>query len=287
MFSLDSITEAPLPVRMMIYGDTGTGKTYSLGKLASKFKLHYVSLENGHQTFADTKCVALEDRKNVIVYRVADTAEMARAQAFMGNLLTFGKVVACHTHGSTNCAACASTGKKDYTLSLADLNMADILVIDSNTQWDRSIRAMIGKKHNVDWLAESTKDMHGANNMMRFYDALSKTWDSNLSRIQSLQNTNVICISHTRDTSKLDPAGKVIKRGRVVPAGGSSNTAENNGAFFSEVLFAYKENNAFKVASNPLQLTGIDAKSRTGFDTSGKNPRDAVFELFTKVLNVA
>lgn len=281
MPSLDSYTH--LPVRMSIYGDTGTGKTYALGKLAEKYKIHYLALENGQQTLADPKCVLPEFRKNVQVYTIVDTNEAPRAQIFMHNLLTTGKITACEAHGSANCAICAtSTTKKEYTLALSSLGISDILVVDSMTQWDRSIRAMISKKHNVDWMAESAKDMHGANNMMRFYDALAHTWTGHLSRIQALQNTNIICISHTRDTSKLDPSGKVVKKGRIVPAGGSANTAESNASFFSDVIFSYKENNAFKFASNPLQLAGVDAKSRTGFDCAGKDPRLALFELFQK-----
>ena len=286
MQTLDTLIEKPLPVRMNIYGAPGTGKTFMVGKLADKFKLHYISAENGHQTFSDPACVSVAARPNVAIYKIADTNTQPRAYSFLHNLLLTGSVTACEAHGATGCVACASAGLKDYKFSLSSLGMNDILIIDSWSQVDRSVRARLAAKHKVDWESESAKDMHGSNNMLRFYDAVRMSLTDLCTRIQAINSTNVIVITHTTDTSKLNEKGQVAVQGKIVPAGGSAKFAETNAGYFSEVLFSYVENGRFKVTCDPRYSPYHAAKSRSAFDCAGKEPRDAVYELFAKNLQI-
>lgn len=260
---LDSLVDKPKVHRLIIYGPPGSGKTWSVGKLAKTHNLHYFSLENGHQTLMNPNCVAVEDRKNVNIIQMFDTPETPIAATSLDSFFKNRKGSFCEKHGRDGCALCKKAGEPFTDIDIEALTPKDVLIFDSLTQWAESITFYI------------TKDNPEAKAEFEFYRKLALYLGRALSRVQLISNCSIIVLSHETDSEMVNGAEK------IVPAGGTRNFARNNARYFDGTYYCYRENKKHKLASSSTFSTTIETKDRTAFDTSRfKDSANALLALF-------
>lgn len=262
MPTLDKLSTAQTH-RVLIYGPPKSGKTFSIGKLAETHKIHYLSLENGYTTFFNPECVDPQFRPNINIYPIKDIPESPVVALTLDNLFRNGEVTICDEHGKIGCAKCKKANVNFTTLDMYALTSKDILVLDSITQWTSSIGFYINKDN--------------PDKKFEFDDwrKIGLYLDRGLSRIQLLDNTNVICISHEGDSKSV--AGVE----RVVPAAGTRTFSQNSARFFDGVYYCYQENKKHKIASKSTFNNVIQTGDRLSFDvTNYNNSREAMFALF-------
>lgn len=262
MPSLDSLAETQTH-RIIIYGPPKSGKTFSIGKLAESHTIHYLSLENGYTTFFNPACVLPEFRKNIIIHKIKDLPEAPVVATTIDSLFRNGEANLCEEHGRINCSSCKSAKKDFYNLDLTKLGAKDILVLDSITQWTSSINFFLNKDN--------------PDKKFEFEDwrKVGLYLDRSLSRIQLLENTNVICISHEGESESVAGVDK------VVPAAGTRNFSRNSARFFDGVYYCYQENKKHKMASSSTHSNAIQTGDRLSFDvTQYPDTRTALYALF-------
>lgn len=268
MPTLDQIASQPQAHRIILFGAPGSGKTWAIGKLATTHKLHYFSLENGHQTLLNPDCVPVEARKNIEIIQMFDTPETPIAATSLDSFFKTRKGSFCEAHGRNDCPLCRSHKDTDTVINIESLTPKDILIFDSLTQWEASISFYLTKS--TDGELERSGDK-----VFDYYRKLALYLSRSLSRIQLIKNCSFIVISH--ETGVETVAGN----DKIVPAGGSKNFARNNARFFDGVYYLYKENKKHKMASSSLYSTVIDTKDRTAFDSSKfRDPGSALLALF-------
>lgn len=263
MPSLDQIAANPQVHRLIIYGPTGSGKTWSIGKLATTHNIYYFSLENGHQTLLNPECVPIDARKNIQIIQMHDTPETPIACTSLDAFFKNRKGSFCDEHGRDQCPMCKKDNKKFLDITLDKLTSKDILVFDSLTQWAESISFFL------------SKDNPDAKGDFEYYRKLGLYLGRSLSRIQLISNCSIIVISHETETES------VSGNDRITPAGGTRNFARNNARYFDGAYHCYRENKKHKIASSSTYSNVIDTKDRLSFDTSKfKNPANALLALF-------
>lgn len=269
MATLEDLEAQPRTHRVMLFGAPGTGKTWSIGKLAETHKLWYFSLENGHRTLLNPECVAPKYRKNVTIIPMQDSPETPIVCSSLDTFFKKGHGEFCEQHGRNSCALCAKLPSYTPTkLEIPKLTDRDILIFDSLTQWEASISFYLTRE--TDGEVQRSGDK-----VFDYYRKLALYLNRSLSRIQLISNTSIIVISHETDTSNVEGKEK------IVPAGGSRNFARNNARYFDSVFYFYKENKKHKVASKSTYSTKIDTKDRSSFDAGTyTDTAEAVFKLF-------
>lgn len=250
MPSLDKLATQPRVHRLIIYGPPGSGKTWSIGKLARTHKIIYFSLENGFQTLLNPACVAVEDRKNITIIQMRDTPENPIVSTSLDTFFKERKGSFCEKHGRINCAACKKAGEEFIDIDLDSLGADTILVFDSLTQWAESITFYLTREN-----PEAKADFE-------FYRKLGLYLGRSLSRIQLVDNCSIIVLSHETDTETVSGSDK------IVPAGGTRNFARNNARYFDGAYYCYRENKKHKLASSSTFSNVVETKDRTAFDTS-------------------
>lgn len=263
MATLDTLAQEPQTHRLIIFGAPGSGKTWSVGKLATTHKLWYFSLENGHKTLLNPDCVPISARKNINIIKMFDTPESPIACTSLDSLFKNRKGNFCDAHGRDNCATCKKESLPSTVVNLEAMTPNDVLVFDSLTQWEQSISF---------YLSKDSPDSKGD---YEYYRKLGLYLGRSLSRIQLIDNCSIIVLSHESETDSI--AGN----SKIVPAGGTKNFARNNARYFDGAYHCYKENKKHKIASSTAYSTVIDTKDRNAFDTSKfKDSANALLALF-------
>lgn len=263
MPTLEELSSAPATHRIILFGAPGSGKTWSIGKLATTHHIIYFSLENGHQTLLNPDCVPVDARKNIDIIQMFDTPETPIAATSLDAFFKDRKGSFCDAHGRNNCPLCARSKAPTYPLDLEALTPKDVIVIDSLTQWQESISFYL------------TKDSPDSKGDFEYYRKLGLYLGRGLSRIQLINNCSIIVISHEASTEPITGNEK------IVPAGGTKNFARNNARYFDGAYHLYKENKRHKMASSTSYSIMIDTKDRTNFDAGKfKDPANALLALF-------
>ena len=115
---------------ILLYGESGTGKTLKVGRLAKYFNLVWFDLENGMATLVTH--LSKEEKQKIEAIRIPDSKSNPVAIQTLVKLFTkSGKHKVCDAHGRINCPTC----KTDITeIDLHSLDSSWIVVIDSLTQ---------------------------------------------------------------------------------------------------------------------------------------------------------
>lgn len=267
MPTLETLSTSPQTHRLILFGAPGSGKTASIGKLATTHHIIYFSLENGHQTLLNPEFVPIEARKNIDIIQMFDTPETPIACTALDAFFKDRKGVFCDAHGRNNCPICARSKAPTYTVDLESLTPHDIIVIDSLTQWQESISFYL------------TKDSPDSKGDFEYYRKLGLYLGRALSRIQLIKSCSIIVISHEASTEPITGSEK------IGPAGGTKNFARNNARYFDGAYHLYKENKRHRMASSSLYSTIIDTKDRSAFDAGKfRSPANALLALFNPAM---
>lgn len=250
---------------ILLYGPPKSGKTTAVGQLASKFKLHYVDLEDSVKALLNAQTTDPKLLDNIDLIRLPDKQTYPIAIETILKILKPGNNRICYEHGKVSCPICAKDAGAQWTeLDLATLhNDRDILVIDSWSQLVESSMNYI------------MRDAIKADN----YDA-KPGWDEYgkqgriLDRIGSMIQTapfNIVVTSHEMMVEMED------KSKRVVPIGGTSNASKVFAKYFDDVVYCEVFNGKHKFTSTTTGKMGVLAGSRAGTELK---PGDSLLRLF-------
>ena len=258
MAKLSEIKEAHYH-RVCVFGPPKSGKTEIVGKLSTKFTMHWLDLENGHLTL--TKLPPAQ-QNNIDLIRVRDTRSLPIATETVMKVLSGSPTKICWEHGKVNCPICLKSAPANFdTINVSDFGPTDILVIDSLTQLSNSIMAVVTKGKPDDYKFEWDD-----------YRAQGTRLDLILSLIQQA-SFNCVVITHEAEVELEDKSKK------LVPVAGTANFSRNTAKYFDHVVYCGKVGTRHIAGSSTSFKPNILTGSRSDAAVE-KSPEPSLFEIF-------
>lgn len=246
--------------RVCIYGPPKSGKTELVGKLAEKYKILYIGLENGHSTFLK---LPPELHENIEIINIRDSRIYPIAIETCMKLAKGTECFICEEHSKVSCPVCSKNSEAIIDrVCLNEVKLDTIVVFDSLTQLTNSGIAHITKKQDDDYKLQ-----------LDDWGALRVLMDKFLSQIQ-VAKYHVICITHEEEVKFEDG------RSKVVPVAGSSNSSRNTAKYFDHVLYTNLVNKKHTVASATDYSMTVLTGSRTNVKLEGKSEA-SLLDIFT------
>lgn len=231
--------------RVGIVGLSGSGKTTLAAKLAERFKLHWIDIENALDTLVK---LPRELKENIEIYKLPDSASFPIAADSLMTLFKNNKFNICLAHGKDECALCKSKeGSIFQPLDFTKLTNQDIVVLDSGTQLGHSILAHIVKNKPVDYKPE--RDDWGA--LRKYSEFFASQWQA--------VPFNLIVTFHLIEATLED------NRVKLVPAFGSAPMSAEIAKVFGHIVYMEVINKKHMAYSSSTALTNVLTKSRTDF----------------------
>jgi|SRR6185312_9828220 len=243
--NLDIFLETQDPMRVLITGLSGTGKSTLAATLARRYRLIWINTENAASVF---RKLPVEWRHNVNLINIPDSAAFPVAAQTVQKLFKDKKANICHQHGIIDCAICKKSGAPSDYIDFTSLdNRRDVVVLDSLTQTGNSFLAYVMRASAID--AKPERDDWGG---------LRKHTEFLSSSIQAA-TYNIICTATTIEAELEDG------RKKLVPAFGSAGSSAGIAAKFSTVIYCDVKNNKHVAYSSSTASNTVLTKSREGF----------------------
>lgn len=242
-----SKTLAHDPVRALVYGLPGTGKSTLVAELANHFNLKWIDTEN---SISILKKLDAKAQANVDLLQIKDSAAYPIAAETLLKLFKEGKVNACYAHSKDNCPICKKAAPSDFTnwdFETLDVKK-DVVVLDSSTQLSASLLAFLMKGKPVTVKPERD-DWGGLRKYTEFFN----------SQFQAAPY-NLIVISHAQETDKTED-----KRSRIVPTFGSAGASASFAKAFNDVIMTEIVNKKHRCFGTSTSTMNAVTKSRTDF----------------------
>jgi len=244
--------------RVLIFGGPKTGKSLLAGKLAEKYKLIWIDLENGHDVLFQLPEAWQE---NIELVNIPDTRSFPIAIETCLKMVR-GKVDICELHGKVACMICKKNAAPSITLDLPNLNHDTVVVFDSLTQLSNSAIAHITRTEPEDYKLNYDD-----------WGNLGKLLEIFLSHIQQA-GYNVIVISHECE------AETEGKKKTLVPVGGTRNFSRNIAKYFDHVVYAEMRMKKHVFASATNYSSTIQTGSRTGVSLEAAGQDASLLQIF-------
>lgn len=229
--------------RVLIYGESMTGKTTLAGTLAEKFKILYFDLEKGYESLLKLPDAAKE---NIELIAIPDTKIFPIAIETLLKVFTGKEVFICDEHGKVACPICKKVDAPTTRICLSELDESHVVVIDSLTQLSAST---------INFLMQGKEDT--AKPEWDVYRSQGALLEKILSCMQQSKH-HVVCISHVVESTQED--GKV----KLFPICGTSNFSRNCPRFFDDVVYVELKNKKHIATCSTTYANNITAGSRLG-----------------------
>lgn len=238
---------------IILYGETGTGKTTLAALLAEHFHILWLDGDKG-LTAAVNNCHP-EMRARIHPIKIPDNTDWPIMCNTILRLVTGKLTKVCMEHAIVGCLPCTQNKAVVIDIELNKLPKNWIAVMDSQTQFYASVLAFAYYKdtgkafgtgvpfdYKGDWdfrgIAYQMCDMFG-----NYMKDLNCQW---------------VSISHETVTEMDDDVTK-----KVVPVAGSRNISSNYGKWFGSQVYAKRANNKHNFFSSSLYSAGVQTKSRS------------------------
>lgn len=229
--------------RVLVYGESMTGKTTLAGTLAANFKILYFDLEKGYESLLKLPAASQE---NIELIAIPDTKIFPIAIETLLKVFTGKEVFICEEHGKVACPLCKKEGKPEVRVCLNELDDSYVVVIDSLTQLSAST---------MNFLMKDKEDT--ARPEWEVYRAQGALLEKILSCMQQAKH-HIVCISHVVESQQED--GKV----KLFPVCGSSNFSRNCPRFFDDVVYVELKNKQHRATCSTTYANNVTAGSRLG-----------------------
>ena len=240
--------------KVLVYGPPKSGKTALVGKLATKFKLHWFDLEGGVKTLLNPTMLPAQYRKNVTVFSIPDHRLYPIAIDTLREVLRGGLKRICSAHGKVNCPLCTKNADAKWSsIDLFSLGADDILVIDSlsqlaNSAMNKGILKELQKPGGEEYKKTFTD-----------YAVQGSLMEQVLSFIQVL-DVNICVISHEMESESLEG------REKIVPVAGTRNFSLSAAKYFDSVVYCSVTNKQHRAYSSTLHSPTVITGSRLHVD---------------------
>jgi len=257
--------------KVLVYGPPKQGKTALVGKLAQRYKLHWLDLENGVKTLLNPMMLAPQYRKNVNVVNIPDHRLYPVAIDTIRAVFRGKETKICYDHGKVDCPLCKP--KADARWSVVDLSkftQDDILVIDSLSQLSNS--AM----NKVTLRAISAPNGEEYKRTYDDYAQQGALLEQVLSAIQVL-NINICVISHEVESEMTDGKDK------IVPAAGTRAFSKMAAKYFDEAIYCVVTNKVHRAYNSTTYAASVLTGGRSGVILDDqKNEELSLIPIFSK-----
>ncbi|HNF41184.1 MAG TPA: AAA family ATPase [Bacteroidia bacterium] len=247
--------------RVIVFGESKSGKTELVGRLAERYNLLYFDLENGFETLLK---LPQEWKDRIELVSIPDTKVYPVAIETILKVLE-GKVSICEKHGKCSCIRCKKEPDAEYVVvDINNLSKDVIVVIDSLTQLSNSAMNLLtadhGDEYKPDW-----GDYRNQGQLM----------DKVLSQIQQARY-NIVCITHVVETEFEDG------RKKLVPLAGTPNFSRNSAKYFDHVVYCEVKNKKHEFASSTTYSSSVLSGSRTDVAIE-KSAKPSLLEIFCEL----
>jgi hypothetical protein len=227
---------------IIVSGEPKSGKSTLVSQLAEKYKLIWISVDNGHRVIYKLPDEWLD---NIDVIPIIDSSDFQAGFNTCRKLFAGGPVSVCHAHGNSSCAACKRAELPSTTYEFSTLGPDTIVVLDHISQVADSAMSFIQR---------NDKDEAKAG-----YDEFGLQWKYMDAILKDIQRAtyNVICISHVVETEFDDGTKK------IVPQVGTARFSRNAGKYFDHMVFTEVMNRSHRYGSSTTYKTSIMTGSRT------------------------
>lgn len=229
--------------RVLIYGESMTGKTTLAGTLASRYKMIWFDLEKGYESLLKLPEAAQE---NIELLQIPDTKIFPIAIETILKVFTGKEVFICEEHGKVACPICKKASAPETRVCLNELDENYIVVIDSLTQLSAST---------LNFLMKDKEDT--AKPEWDVYRSQGALLEKILSCMQQSKH-HIVCISHVVESQQED--GKT----KLFPVCGTSNFSRNCPRFFDDVVYVELKNKKHTATCSTTYANNITAGSRLG-----------------------
>lgn len=229
--------------RILIYGESMTGKTTLVGTLAKKFKLIYFDLEKGYESLLK---LPEGQKENIELLQIPDTKIFPIAIETVLKVFTGKEVFICEEHGKVACPICKKNSAPETRICLSELGTDTVVVIDSLTQLSAST---------LNFLMKDKEDT--AKPEWDVYRSQGALLEKILSCMQQSKH-HIVCISHVVESQQED--GKT----KLFPVCGTSNFSRNCPRFFDDVVYVELKNKKHMATCSTTYSNNITAGSRLG-----------------------
>ena len=243
--------------KVLLYGPPKSGKTEAAAKLAEKYNLIYVDIENGRDTIFK---LPQEVKANIDIVRIPDTRDYPIAAETLLKIIRGHKCLICWEHGKISCPHCMDIKTKEpkagaliTEVCMQDMGPNDIIVFDSLTQFTNSLISNMTRNRPDDYKLDWDDWGH-----------LGKLFDIFLSHVQNWER-NIVCISHEVAVDMPDKSEK------LVPVAGTRNFSRNAAKYFGEVVYCEVVNKKHKMGSSTTYKSNIITGSRAGVQLETKD----------------
>lgn len=256
--------------KVLIYGRAKVGKTALVGRLAERYKLHWLDLEDGVKTLLNPDLLDPKFRSNINVTRIPDTQTIPMAIETVLKIIKGAECRICWKHGKVACVACSKDPALTDTFSticLDKFTKDDVLVIDSVTQLSLSaLNAVIkGELLKDNWEYKATFHDYRAQGFM-------------LDRIfGTMQAGNFNCVAISHENLVETEGGKEL----ITPAAGTRNFSRNFSRYFDSVVYLDVVNKKHRAFSSTVYDGRIITGSRQGIEIE-KDDTASIINLFQR-----
>ena len=253
------------PAKVVIYGDSGVGKTELASKLAKHWNLIVLDLDNSLETYQK---LPTEWQERITYIGIKEDVENPKAFMTIDHLLTSKTAVKyCVEHGRISCTDCLKKGIKSESINLADFNPADtIIIIDSKTRYADSHFAAATINVNFENIGEKAAFDHYGSLRQRLL---------NFESLVQYSRFPICLITHTEFVES--------KEGnKFFPSGGTRKYASSAAKFYNTTIYMTKVNGKINSCSVATGSMVSVARSRSDVEVSMDNI-ETIYDCFRPI----
>lgn len=226
---------------IVLFGEPKTGKSTLAGKLSEKFKIIWISLDNGHGVLFKLPHAWKE---NIEVINIHENPSVPVAYDTVKKLFECKPVKVCQTHGVVSCSVCMAAKKPFDEYNFGSLSPDTIVVIDHMTQLSESLLRQI-----------KIKDPEDEKASFNDYGSQGLLMARLLTRIQHAQ-FHVIALAQPLEVELED------KKKKLVPWIGTRNFSATVSNYFDSMVYVEVMNKAHKAGSSTTYSMTAQTGSR-------------------------